>query len=305
MDIVLHLGAHRCATTTLQRMMGQSHAALAARRIAYWGPKRTRSGLFHGLIGQTGTTPPWQAAQAQRRIALACAGQAAGGTEQLFVSEENMLGTMRMTLAERVLYPDAGDRVAGFARAMAGHKLTLALSIRSYDTWWASVLAFRLTRGGPLPGRQIAARLALQPRRWRDVITDLNRALPRARIMVWCHEDMAHRPNQVVDTLTGRRVACAGGAAHLNPMPGIGSLRAYLEDCGHPPGLIRTAAGRFMPFDADQRAVLRALYAEDRAWLARGADGLAIYMPRPAPLDPGGAEHGEGQADDAGKRRLA
>ena len=131
-----------------------------------------------------------------------------------------MLGTMRMTLAERVLYPDAGDRVAGFAMAMEGRKLTLALSFRSYDTWWASVLAFRLTRGGPLPGRQIAARLALQPRRWRDVIVDLNRALPQARIVVWCHEDLAHLPNRIVNALTGRRVACAGAGAHLNPMPG-------------------------------------------------------------------------------------
>lgn len=305
MEIVLHLGAYRCATTTLQRMMGQSRDALTAHGVAYWGPKRTRAGLFHGLLGPDGAVPLWKRDHAAKRVGLACTQQARRGSRILVVSEENLLGSMRLNLADKTLYPDAGDRVARVARGMAGHDLTLAVSIRCYDAYWASVLAFRLTRGGPLPGRHLTDRLVHQPRTWRDVITDLKIALPRARIVVWCHEAMAHRPADVIGRLTRRRVDLTGGDARLNPMATPNALRAYLDAGGHPPDLIRTAAGRFMPFDPDQRGVLRAIYADDRAWLASGADGLADYMPRPAPFPTGGPQDGEGQADDPGNRRLA
>lgn len=305
MEIFLHVGAHRTATTTLQRMMGQSHAALVSAGISYWGPKRTRGGLFHGMIGQSDAVLPWQVNRAEKRVRLQVAQLADKGRVGLFVSEENMLGSMRGVLDDIRLYPDAGARVARFAAGLRDHNVTLALALRCYDTWWASVLGFRLTRGGPLPHRGLCDRLITQPRRWRHVIADLAQALPDARLVVWTHEAMADRPDALIARLTGLTLDLDGAGARLNSGAAPDDLRTYLDDCGRHPGVIRSASGRFMPFDPHQRAILRAQYAEDLAWLAAGAGGLADYVMDPEHRLPRHAGQGKGPPDDRNHGQLA
>jgi len=54
MDVILHIGAHRTATTTFQKYMRSRSAEFAARGVAFWGPLRTRRGLFAGLLPEPG-----------------------------------------------------------------------------------------------------------------------------------------------------------------------------------------------------------------------------------------------------------
>lgn len=278
MQIVLHLGAHRTATTTLQRTLGESHLALQDAGVSYWGPKRLRAGLFEGLYGTDPALPARRDGRAEGRIALQVGMAASAGTRLLLVSEENMLGTMRLITQAQRLYPEAGARVARFADGFAGHDLILGLSIRCYDAFWASVLGWRMCRGGPLPLPALCDRLVTQPRRWRHVIADLAQALPEGRVVVWTHEAMADRPGDLLSRLTGGEVALRRTDRWCNQGASPATLRAYLDDIGADPALARTAAGRFMPFDLHQRTALRDQYAEDLAWLADGAGGMADYF---------------------------
>ncbi len=299
MQIVLHLGAHRTATTSLQGMLGDSHVALQEVGLAYWGPKRLRAGLFDGLYGGGPTLPPRQHGRAARRVALQLEAAAQFGAAFVFVSEENMLGTMRLITRAQRLYPDAGARVARFAEGFGGHELTLGLSIRCYDAFWASVLGWRMRRGGPLPLPALCDRLVTQPRRWRHVIADLAQTLPEARVTVWTHEAMAGLPAELIARLTGCRLTLRGADRWCNPAAPLAEFRAYLDDIGADPALARGAGGRFMPFDPHQRAAMRAQYAQDLAWLAEGAGGLADYIDAAGahPLRPKG--QGRGSSDDA------
>ncbi len=305
MKIVLHVGAHQTATTTLQRMMGGSRLALEAAKIGYWGPKRTRGGLFQGLIGHSGAVHPWHVSRARKRVRLGLATLADRGVDRLLVSEENMLGTMRSVLDDRILFGDAALRVHRFAQAFDGHDLTIALGIRSYAAWWRSVLAFRLTRGGPRPSRPLAAKLVAQPRRWRHVVADLAVAVPHARIVVWDHAGMGRRPDALVRSLLDVDLPFSGAAERLNTGASLDALRAYVDACGYNPEVIPSDAGDFMPFDADQRAVLGDLYCDDIDWLAAGADGLATFLAEPGHQTPRQTGHGRGQPNDGPHRRLA
>ncbi|MEM7723058.1 MAG: hypothetical protein AAF376_11845 [Pseudomonadota bacterium] len=305
MNVFLHVGAHRTATTTLQRMMGQSNATLAQAGIGYWGPKRTRGGLFQGLIGQSDAVMPWHVNRAAKRVRLNLRKSVDEGRICQVISEENALGSMRESLDGAYLYPDAGARVARVAAGMRDHPLTIGLAIRSYDAWWASVLAFRLTRGGPLPRRGFCERLITQTRRWRHVIADLAQAMPDVRLAVWTHEDYGARPDALITRLTGYDLALDGASEHLNSSATLTEMRCYLDECGADPGLIRHRAGRFMPFDEHQRAVLRAQYAEDLDWLAAGAGGLADYLDEPGQKTHGQTGLGRGYPDDGEYRRLA
>ena len=298
MRIVLHLGAHRTATTTLQRTLVDSHLALQGAGLSYWGPKRLRGGLFDGLYQDGPVLPPRKPGRAKGRIALQLAQAADSGAKALVISEENMLGTMRQIVQAQRLYPGAGTRVARFAEAFGGQDVTLGLSIRCYDAFWASVLGWRMRRGGPLPLPALCDRLVTQPRRWRHVIADLAQAVPQARILVWTHEAMAGRPAELIGTLAGRSVTLKGADRWCNPGARLSDLRAYLDDIGADPALARGAAGRFMPFDAEHRAALRAQYAEDLAWLADGAGGLATHIDEDGATTPRPTGQGRGPTDD-------
>ncbi len=287
MDIILHVGAHRTATTTFQRMLGHNNPALTAAGMAYWGPKRLRAGLFQGLYRRDDALLPWQTRKRVGRVRLQADIVAQSGAGTLIVSDENMIGTMEGVLQDGQLYAFGGTRAARFADGFAGHTVTVGIGLRSYDAFWASVLAFRLIRGGPLPTPALCDRLIMQPRRWRHVIADLAQAMPFARIAVWTHEAMADRPGELFARLTGRHVALRRAGLCQNAAPGVAALQTYLADCAIDPGIIGDAGGRFMPFDAMQRTILRAQYADDIAWLAGGAGGLADYLDKA-----GAATHG-------------
>jgi hypothetical protein len=87
----------------------------------------------------------------------------AAGPGTLFVSEENMLGSMRRRWGGKGLLRDAGARVAALAQPFAAiPELTLALAIRSLDDWWVSANAFAQGTGACGGG---AGALALRSRR--------------------------------------------------------------------------------------------------------------------------------------------
>lgn len=49
MKVILHIGAHRTGTTSFQSYMRRNADFMRIRRIGFWGPLRTRGGLFAGV----------------------------------------------------------------------------------------------------------------------------------------------------------------------------------------------------------------------------------------------------------------
>jgi len=52
MDVLLHIGAHRTASTTFQAYMRSNAAQWADGGVGYWGPFRLRRQMFHGVHPQ-------------------------------------------------------------------------------------------------------------------------------------------------------------------------------------------------------------------------------------------------------------
>lgn len=307
MQITLHFGAHRTASTTLQRVLGASRDTLQAQGIAYWGPKRTRNGLFEGLTGQRETAMPWRQRRPGRsvgRVSMALDESWQNGARQLIVSEENMLGTMRRTLAFGALYPDAAERIARIAKAFGGRADQIGLCLRSYDHWWASALGFQMLRGGPLPTTDLIQTLLEQHRRWRDIVTELAAAFPNACIKVWTFEALAAQPEAILAGLLGPGLGRLRGTRDWhNASPTPAMLRQAVRDLGAKEDLISEQCGRFMPFTPSERAKLRGHYIADLAWLRDVAGEQIDY------IDDLGHNPGvtvtEGTSDGEGYRRLA
>lgn len=289
MDITLHIGAHRTATTSFQRYLRENAETLARHGVGFWGPHRTRGGLFAGLLHEdrgSAISPERQYDLACQRVAMNLDRVRATGLRHLIVSDENMLGAPRRNLRKRRLYPDAGDRLSRYLGAFGGRVTRIALSVRDQEAYWRSCLAFAVHRGMDLPGDDLLQALVDQPRLWQHVIRDVARVAPEALLTVIPHEAMAGLPERRLWHLTGGELH--GPSAHarvwLNRAPDVAELRKARRAKGQPTGLTALTEGpdgHWQPFDRVQQAALREDYQDDLYWLRAGAEGLAQLADAP------------------------
>lgn len=287
-DVILHIGAHRTGTTTLQRLLQQNTHNLRKKGVTVWTPRDTRDGLFEGLLTAPADRTPADHARIRRnlgRIALRLEMLERAGQTHLIVSEENMMGSMRTNCWREQLYPQVSERLAGFRAAFGGRIRRVALGVRRYDCWWASALAYGIPVGFALPDAAGLERLAIQPRRWPQILREVARVFRGAELVVWDFDDVIGNPSAQFAALTAGRFrgAFRPFAGHHNASPPVDALRRALAARGAPvDALPLDEAGRFMPFSPDQRAGMAQAWAEDRAWLEAGAEGLARFVGRPA-----------------------
>ena len=284
-DVILHLGAHRTGTTTLQRYLENNRDRLNEIGTEFWGPKRTRSGLFSGMVKKPSRLSHDATLRGNRSsglIRMELDRFERAGVKSLIVSEENMIGSMEDNLATEWLYPDAQARLQRFASAFEGHCTRVSLSIRSYDKYWTSVLAYMIERGRRLPNDQDLDYLVTQPRRWRDVICEVAAVFPLAEVMVWPFEALIGQVDQQLALLNGGMMPAEmrGRRDWHNASAGNTKLRQVIMDRGNlkqDPSMADPYA-RWQPFQRHHVAALQAQYDEDIAWLRGGADGIATYV---------------------------
>ncbi len=276
MDVILHLGAHRTATTTFQHYVRDHVDSLAKQDVAFWGPQKSRKSVFPGLFRNSVAQKRCNVAKrAEGRIRMLATQAQARGVRQLLISDENLLGTCVQNLRCERLYPAAGERTARISAAFGGRVRRIVLSIRSQDLWWASACALTVSRGHPVPSAERFEAISLNRRTWRDVIIDLACAAPGAEIEVLSFETLAGRPEQVLRAALAGDVPDDTRLRWLNRSRDLQALRADLLEQGASPDQLPDATGRWQPFTPEQTARLAENYADDLHWLIAGADGLA------------------------------
>lgn len=273
MEIILHVGAHRSATTSFQQYVRAQLAQLEAHSIGFWGPVRTRKSIFPGLFCHPSN--PKETRRAEGRVQMHLAHTRMASVKQLLVSDENMIGASRQCLRQGVLYPAIGDRMARISAAFGGQITRVVMTIRTQDLWWASAAAYTVARGHPIPSVQQREQIAQGARTWRDVITDLACAVPDAEVLIMPFEQSAASPHLLLKAATGFDAPSGAQTPWLNRSPNARDLRGILTDQGADLTQIPDEAQRWQPFSTEQTAQLRENYADDLHWLIAGADGLA------------------------------
>jgi len=316
MDVILHIGAHRTASTSFQAYMRCNSDRLARSGVGFWGPLRTRNGVFRGVIPVLSPmSPKRQLKLARGRILTQIAGVEAKGFEALIISDENTIGTPRQNLRAQSLYRAIGDRMAQYHHAFGGQITRVALSIRSLDSFWTSMLGYAVKRGHSMPNPVLLDQIIADTRSWRDVITDIACAMPDVEIQVMPFEIYAGQPEAKLRRMTGGKVTVPlhHHRKWLNRGPNLEQLHHILLDRSEPADvLVRGAeAGndRWHPFSAPQIAQLREKYHDDLFWLRAGADGLATLTEETSPhktrINLAGGQTLKGQSNDIENGRVA
>lgn len=311
-EICLHLGAHRTGSTGLQVLLNSQRSALRRAGISYWGPERTRGGLLAGLVKN-----PMHLSVRDTRLGARSCGRLRmeferlehAGIQRHIVSEENLIGTMAQNLEAVRLYGQIADRLTRVAPAFDGRSLRIGLAIRAYDLHWASQLAFRVKAGAALPSVADLDRLVTQPRRWRNVITEIGNTFRDAQIVIWPFEGWIANPTPLIAALVGGPVALAPMAKphKSNASASAVELAQIAAERGDLDSAIRLATAgqgaRYMPFDTEQVWKLQEDYRADIAWLKAGAGARVTYL-NPTEDTFGGAEMTEGSHHDREERSV-
>lgn len=248
--IRFHIGAHKTATTHLQRTLARSRLAPGT---CYVPLKRLRR-LLTSPVRKGRPFFPWH--------------RCYGGT-WLF-SDENILGN---SINVRRMYREPASALKYFADC----ELELFLAIRSYETFLPSAWAERLWRHPFEPFEP-----AIPTRRWTDVIADLQSALPHVPIHVWRYEDYRSHAEAIIRFYADDAVQSLAPELAGRPKSGFSgrAIAELSEYAGRHPGRRRIrqirrrfpvseAFPRFDPWSAEQKATLQAMYAEDVAVLKR------------------------------------
>jgi len=280
--IKLHIGAHRTGTTSLQAALHGQRPNLSAQGVGYWGPYAMRNKRFPEVFKSYGTQPLSDEELdridiiAKSNIALLekrLENQRRQGHGQIILSEENILGTIRINCKSSRLYADAPHRLAVFSRIFGPYISRVSLTIRSYDAHWRSQMSYWLAHGGNVPTPRKLQSLADLPLRWLDVVENVSTAFPDADIRVmpfegWITDHKAH-----IDAIYGASLGLPDQkVAPKNASKSTADLRkALLERRGtNEAERLGAAQEVYQPFSRAQIAHMQALYADDLAALKRG-----------------------------------
>jgi len=284
LEVILHIGAHRTGTSSLQRTLYKNREKLTKNDFAIWGPKTTRSGVFTGLLQARPAESEMLRRNVMRSraiIAMRLEKLSQKGRKTLLVTEENILGSMRGNLRTRSLYPGLQERLARFHEVFGASCTRIGLAVRPYEDYWASSLAYTLRSGQNWLDRRAIDALVEQPRSWRNVVQDVARSFPNAEVVVWEFARLIGRPHDQFRALNGfGPLRLSPDVSRRNAAPTRNDLRDILIQRNDIDALrsLVVGEGKFMPFSAEQIANLRARYQQDMTWLRSENDKRLKFM---------------------------
>lgn len=274
MTLHLHIGAHKTATTHLQATLIKHRAVLAEAGVQLERPDDIRAVIGSGRRAavQMGPIPSFRLAGASRRLAKLDL-----GLERLVISDENCLGLCPELFQREMLYPTAFRRMTVWRQLARQRPTVVYMCIRNYATFFSGAFVQTIRNKTVFkPDPDSLAAIAEMPRRWGDVIADIRRALPEARLRVWDFEDHQALLPALLFEKTGldlqpvrRRPMATPSADAITAFRKIRRMRRPpLEQLAkrHP---ITDQNPKFSLWTAAQNAALTEMYQADEAALRR------------------------------------
>lgn len=197
--ISLHLGAHKTASTHLQKSLQRSPGRLAPAGIRFLGPKFLRD-PDHKLAQVTKTNGPDLGDLFGEDPLM----QLSEGAGRLVLSDENLLGPVLTDLHPGVLYPRARGRIERLLGALAPAPVTLFIGIRDPGSWLVSLYSQRIKGGHYMRFEDFCAGFVPTDLRWAGLVQRLLGLDGHQGIVVWSFEDYAKLGDKLLAEMLGK-----------------------------------------------------------------------------------------------------
>ena len=205
LQVALHVGAHKTATSHLQRSLQTAREALLAAGIAYFGPHQLRHD-GERLMGRFSLRHDDQTRQSRK--SLEAMSQGAG---RLVISEENYIGTLQNSPGQMAfpLYPEAAERISALARQAAPDGLDVFLGIRQPSSFLTSTYGQMLMGGGTTSLAEYKRNNPVDRVNWPDLVARIRAAEGVRELIVWRHEDYPRLFSRITAAMCGKPVEVA------------------------------------------------------------------------------------------------
>ncbi|MFD1341038.1 hypothetical protein [Litorisediminicola beolgyonensis] len=285
---VLHLGAHRTGSTSLQTVLdGLSQEIAPAKVLTPPRPDKRSTATIREVLGDAvrahrsrNPLTRWTGLRRSRTDLAALT----GGADRVILSEEMLLGPA-FKRDGRGLYPEADARLRAARALLRDSPERLHLTIRSYASFIVSVYAMRAVFAGNLPPfDQIAQRLCDPEAGWPDLIDVIQRVFPGTPLHIAVLED-TRLEDRVRDLLGDwARIEEIRDPGGVNAAPTTEAIRAALSmsrGAYDPDCLVADHAGgtRFDPLETADKERLSQRYQNDLDRLRRRGD--LVWVSRP------------------------
>ena len=192
-DLILHLGAHRTASTYVQGVLGKNAGLLAENGIGMPAQEATRAALTERLNPRLPTLP--MAGGFDRLLS----DTGVADCQTIILSDENMLGFLNEIFAHHKFYPNTRARLKRLSRLLPVSPSKIMLGIRPYETFFPSAYSRWLSPGRPvLPREDIAGIVLGFQRGWDDLIQEITEVFPEAELMISeYHSDASYGLDQL------------------------------------------------------------------------------------------------------------
>ena len=251
LSIAFHIGAHKTATSHLQRSLKRAREALAAEGVRYYGPDHFR------LPGRTipalfGFRPGVDAGGAKRPAAEQLA-LLRKDANRLVLSEENFIGPLNQPHGRfmKHRYKMAGARLTQLATAI-DQKVDVFLAIRRPTAFINSAYCQMLLGGRVQAVEVFQRRNPLSSVDWVDLIAGLRTAPGVGAVTVWQYEDYGVIFPKIAAGLVGEDAAhcVAPRPRHINRGLSAAAVKHVLMHADSATDVrIARAARQMMPVD--------------------------------------------------------
>ncbi len=216
-SIAVHIGAHKTASTHLQKTLHTNKALLSEDDIRFFGPNylRRKGRSLEAMFNLSFSNSPAPRRKPHDQLAFL-----AKGHNRLVFSEENIAGRLTDTQGRMSfpLYPDAPARIAELVAAFAPIQPQIFLAVRNPAAYMTSVYSqtlFGVPNIGPRTFRMLNDWRNVD---WAEYVTRL-RAIPNVgEIVVWRQEAYAQNQRPILRKLlrwrTGPRVDVLENRVH-------------------------------------------------------------------------------------------
>lgn len=292
----IHLGAHKTATTHLQRTLSAIRPQLATHGVDFIPNQTVRDhGLTRELFRRNlAARVPFLRRSIMPGVLDGVLSPLRHGPQSVVISEENLIGTSGDAFSG-LLYPLADTSIARLATLSERADMTFFLSIRSFDTFLPSAYAEALKQSPPPEGgfATVKRRILAKPPSWFGLVQRIRAIAPGIRLRIWRQEDYRSHKTEILSALCGCRLdalpeipdprrtaspsleAIRKAEALPRELPKPQRRSAVLKAYGEAPS---EPGRKFRPFSADESKALQKSYQEDLNRIAGlGADVLMKF----------------------------
>jgi hypothetical protein len=190
MDLHLHLGAHKTASTLLQKHLSRHSKELLAVGVNWKGPAEVRTSLVkavHKMCAQNDMSRP-EFAKLQQSVSETLFPEA--DLQICAISDENLIGGCRKAFDQTGFYPRIGMRLKMLRRLLPEAPTRVFFAVRSPETFIPSAYCEVLVHAQTyIPFSTFFAGATPTRLLWYPVIEVIQRTFPDSQIVVWCYED--------------------------------------------------------------------------------------------------------------------